>query len=92
MLYSNTIWGDKTHSYQNYYFNLDYHPFAARSGLAIELENHMDLVYELWDNVKREIKANTSETVYSVWFESLKLENFDCKNQIMEYHIIDMME
>jgi len=22
----------------------------------------------------------------------LKLENFDCKNQIMEYHIIDMME
>ena len=22
----------------------------------------------------------------------LKLENFDCKNQMMEYHIIDMME
>ncbi len=77
MVYCNRIWGDRTHSYQNYYSNLGHRPFAVRSGLSIELENHMDLVYELWENVKREVKANTSETVYSVWFESLRLESFD---------------
>ncbi len=77
MLYCSRIWGNSANSQKNYYANLDFHPFETKSRLAVELENHMDLVYELWENVKREIKANTSETVYSVWFESLKLDSFD---------------
>ncbi|HBL40049.1 MAG TPA: chromosomal replication initiator protein DnaA [Ruminococcaceae bacterium] len=77
MVYCSRIWGNSANSKKTYYANLDYHPFEKKSGLAIELENHMDLVYELWENVKREIKANTSETIYSVWFEPLKLESFD---------------
>ncbi|MBO5359515.1 MAG: chromosomal replication initiator protein DnaA [Clostridia bacterium] len=37
----------------------------------------MDLVYQLWENVKAELKKNCSETIYSVWFHELALENFD---------------
>ena len=77
MVYCSRIWGDRTNSYKNYYSNLDHHPFAVKSGLAIKLENHMDLVYELWENIKQDVKSKTSDTVYSVWFASLRLESFD---------------
>ena len=37
----------------------------------------MDYINELWEGVKRELKQNTSDTIYSVWLENIKLDIFD---------------
>ncbi len=59
--------------------------FSAQNGLNAEKDmgKNMDLVYELWEGVKAQIKRSTSETIYAVWFENLKLDTFDGETVVL---------
>lgn len=70
------IIGKNNRPFDDYYLNQGYRSFSNCLKYR-ECEKNMDLVYELWESVKAEIKKNTSETVYAVWFPELKLDTFD---------------
>ena len=78
MLYSYGLYGYNNRSYNEYYLNCGYRSTYSKNNnnTRKEVEN-LDLVYQLWENVKAELKKNCSETIYSVWFHELSLENFD---------------
>lgn len=82
MVYSYGIYGNNNKPYNEYYLNCGYvAQFGARAEKDTRIE--MDLVYELWEGVKAEIKRNTSETIYAVWFENLKLDTFDGETVVL---------
>lgn len=82
MVYSYGIYGKCNKPYNEYYLNCGYVAnFGAATGKDTRIE--MDLVYELWEGVKAEIKRNTSETIYAVWFENLKLDTFDGETVVL---------
>ena len=78
MLYSYGLYGYNNRPYNEYYLNCGYRSTYSKNNnnTRKEVEN-LDLVYQLWENVKAELKKNCSETIYSVWFHELALENFD---------------
>ena len=82
MVYSYGIYGKNNKPYNEYYLNCGY---VAQFGTRAEKDTriNMDLVYELWEGVKAEIKRNTSETIYAVWFENLKLNTFDGETVVL---------
>ncbi len=81
MVYSR-VYGKNNKPYNEYYLNCGY---VAQFGAKAEKDTRikMDLVYELWEGVKAEIKRNTSETIYAVWFENLKLDTFDGESVVL---------
>lgn len=82
MIYSYGIYGKNNKPNKEYYLNCGYvAQFGARAEKDTRIE--MDLVYELWEGVKAEIKRNTSETIYAVWFENLKLDTFDGETVVL---------
>ena len=83
MVYSYGIYGHNNKPYNEYYLNCG---FSGLGGLRAEkkdLEKNMDLVYELWESTKAEIKKSVSETIYAVWFESVKLDSFDGETVVL---------
>lgn len=82
MIYSYGIYGKNNKQFNEYYLNCGY---VAQNGAKAEKDTriNMDLVYELWEGVKAEIKRNTSETIYAVWFENLKLDTFDGETVVL---------
>lgn len=78
MLYSYGLYGCSNIPYNDYYLNCGYRSTYSKikNNKRKEVDN-LDLVYQLWENVKAELKKNCSETIYSVWFHELALENFD---------------
>ncbi len=83
MIYSYGIYGTNNKPNKEYYLNCGYDSFEVLAALRENTEISMDLVYELWENVKAEIKKNTSETIYAVWFEYLKLDSFDGETVVL---------
>lgn len=81
MIYSYGVYGSNNKPHYEYYLNTGctYAGNTKKKDVGI----NMDLVYELWENVKAEIKKNTSETVYAVWFCDLKLDTFDGEKVIL---------
>ena len=83
MVYSYGVYGQNNKPNREYYLNSGYDSFQLLAALREDTEINMDLVYELWENVKAEIKKNTSETVYAVWFDYLKLDSFDGETVVL---------
>lgn len=81
MVYSYGIYGTNNKPNTTYYLNIgcEYSGNKKKKDVGI----NMDLVYELWENVKKEIEKNVSETVYAVWFCDLKLDTFDGETVIL---------
>ncbi len=78
MIYSYGCYGKSNRPYNDYYLNCNYSSVYGNEKNNIRKDVYgMDLVYQLWENTKAEIKKNVSETVYSVWFNELALESFD---------------
>jgi len=78
MLYSYGLYGCSNRPYNDYYLNCGYRStYSKNKNNARKEVDNLDLVYQLWENVKAELKKNCSETIYSVWFHELALENFD---------------
>ncbi len=77
MIYSHGVYGTNNKPNNEYYLNTEFPSFVKGILVKKDTEIDMDLVYELWENVKAEIKKNTSETIYAVWFDYLKLDMFD---------------
>lgn len=55
--------------------NTDFKPPAPE--FLTGIDDIMDYIYELWEGVRRQLKLKTSDTVYAVWLENLKLDTFD---------------
>lgn len=85
MIYSYGLYGCNNRPYNDYYLNCGYSSVFSKENKNNERKDvdSMDLVYQLWENVKAELKKNTSETVYSVWFNELALENFDGESVVL---------
>lgn len=78
MIYSYGCYGTNNKPYNEYYLNCSPRSvYSNEKNIKRKDVYGMDLVYQLWENVKAELKKNTSETVYSVWFNELALESFD---------------
>ena len=79
MIYSYGCYGKSDKAYIDYYLNCNYSSVYGMKKQNNERKDvyGMDLVYQLWENTKAELKKNVSETVYSVWFNELALESFD---------------
>ncbi len=85
MIYSYGLYGCNNRPYNDYYLNCCYGSVFSKDLKNYERKDvdSMDLVYQLWENVKAELKKNTSETVYSVWFHELALESFDGESVVL---------
>ena len=85
MLYSYGLYGCNNRPYNDYYLNCCYGSVFSKNFKKYERKDvdNIDLVYQLWENVKAELKKNTSETVYSVWFHELALDNFDGESVVL---------
>ena len=84
MIYSYGLYGCNNRPYNNYYLNCGYRSVFSKEKIFERKDvDSMDLVYQLWENVKAELKKNTSETVYSVWFYELALESFDGESVVL---------
>ncbi len=78
MLYSYGLYGSSNRPFNDYYLNCGYRSIYSNEKNIIRKDvDNMDLVYQLWENVKAELKKNCSETIYSVWFHELALDTFD---------------
>lgn len=84
MVYSYGLFGKNNRPYNDYYLNCGYRSvYSKEKNIERKDVDNMDLVYQLWENVKAELKKNTSETIYSVWFHELSLENFDGESVVL---------
>lgn len=90
MLYSYGLYGCNNRPYNDYYLNCCYGSVFSKNFKKYERKDvdNIDLVYQLWENVKAELKKNTSETVYSVWFHELALDNFDGESVVLTHHFV----
>ena len=68
MLYSYGLYGCSNRPYNDYYLNCGYRSNYSKikNNTRKEVDN-LDLVYQLWENVKAELKKNCSETILSKW-------------------------
>ncbi len=82
MVYLQGLYGSNNRPNNDYYLNCCYGSVFSKKNERKDVDS-MDLVYQLWENVKAELKKNTSETVYSVWFHELALENFDGESVVL---------
>ncbi len=81
MVYSYGLYGSSNRPFNDYYLNCGYRSVYSKKcnikkSIRKEVDK-LDLVYQLWENVKADVKKNTSETIYSVWFHELALDSFD---------------
>ena len=84
MVYLQGLYGSNNRPYDDYYLNCGYRSVFSKEKIFERKDvDSMDLVYQLWENVKAELKKNTSETVYSVWFHELALESFDGESVVL---------
>ena len=84
MVYSYGLFGKNNRPYNEYYLNCGFRSvYSKNNNIERKDVDRMDLVYQLWENVKAEIKKNTSETIYSVWFNELSLESFDGESVVL---------
>ena len=80
MIYSYGCYGKNSKPYNEYYLNCGFRSVCNSNENKNNIRKDvysMDLVYQLWENAKAELKKNTSETLYSVWFSELALDSFD---------------
>ncbi len=83
MIYSYGIYGSNNKPFKEYYLNCGINTFENSASFKNKTEIDMDLVLELWESVKNEIKKSCSETVYAVWFDYLKLDSFDGEKVVL---------
>lgn len=80
MVYSYGLYGSNNRPYKDYYLNCGFRSVYSKNSTEKKQKrkevDKMDLVYQLWENVKADLKNNTSETLYSVWFHELALDSF----------------
>lgn len=81
MVYSYGLYGSSNRPFNDYYLNCGYRSvYSKKCNIKKPTRKEvdkLDLVYQLWENVKADVKKNTSETIYSVWFHELALDSFD---------------
>lgn len=83
MIYSYGIYGTNNKPFNEYYLNCGFSAPCGNGADKKDMRNNMDLIYELWEGVRAEIKRNSSETIYAVWFEHLKLDSFDGETVVL---------
>mgnify|MGYP003294276814 CR=1 FL=1 len=84
MLYSYGLYGSNNRPYNDYYLNCCYSSVYSKDEINTRKEvDNLDLVYQLWENVKAQLKKNCSETIYSVWFQELALDTFDGESVVL---------
>ncbi len=85
MIYSYGCYGKNNKPNEEYYRNCGYRSVISRKIKKYERKEvfDLDLVYQLWEGVRAELKKNCSETIYSVWFHELKLDSFDGESVVL---------
>ncbi len=83
MVYSYGVYGTNNKPNYAYYLNIGCEYSGNTGKKEKDVEINMDLLYEIWENVKKEISKNVSETVFAVWFPDLKLDTFDGENVVL---------
>ncbi|MBQ5824835.1 MAG: chromosomal replication initiator protein DnaA [Clostridia bacterium] len=80
MIYSYGLYGSNNRPYEDYYLNCGFRSVYSKQRTKTKPTrkevDKLDLVNQLWENVKSDLKNNTSETIYSVWFSELALDTF----------------